>query len=98
MIISFFIVVVVVIGSNIYNKVKINENGEIIEMICYLCKCICLCIVICNVIRCFLCKNNLRGVIYVGKVFDRVCFIIFFFILVLNNLVFFVKMRDRYLF
>lgn len=80
MIISFFIVVVVVIGSNIYNKVKINENGEIIEMICYLCKCICLCIVICNVIRYFLCKNNLRGVIYVGKVFLIECVLLYFFL------------------
>lgn len=98
MIISFFIVAAVVIGSNIYNKAKTNENGEIIETTCYPCKCTCSCTAICNVTRCFLCKNNLRGVTYAGKVFDRVCFIIFFFILALNNLVFFVKMRDRHSF
>lgn len=98
MIISFFIVAAVVIGSNIYNKAKTNENGEIIETTCYPCKCTCSCTAICNVTRYFLCKNNLRGVTYAGKVFDRVCFIIFFFILALNNLLFFVKMRDRHSF
>lgn len=69
----------VVIGSNIYNKAKTNEKGEIIETTCYPCKCTCSCTGICNVTRYFLCKNSLRGVTYAGKVFDRVCFIIFFF-------------------
>lgn len=98
MIISFLIVAAVVIGSNIYNKAKTNEKGEIIETTCYPCKCISSCTGLRNVTRYFLCNNNLRGVTYTGKRFDKVCFIIFFWLLAINNLVFYVKMRDRHSF